>query len=440
MAIAISLGCSESLHDQSSVTGPTDEPRSHSVQSTRLTGTDSLFSAIEDSIPGFAGYYYGEPGSATVMLVNGSVDTARAVAVLRRRVPGARFSSAAVRFRTARYSFKQLAHWKHVLTLHIPPATSEFVFIDADELRNRVIVGVAGIVGEVAVTEALQSLGVPSGLVETVIVGRVNVLQSLTSSLRPTVGGLGISINSETGPTCTLGYNVRLNSSTGTKYGLTNSHCTATAGGTEGTVFNQAQSPSSIGTEYQDPVWWTSGCPSGFVCRYSDAAFFSYTNQSDAKAAALARPSGGPNGGSLTLDALNPELPVTDQISDPVTGDSTSYPQTAVYQLHKIGKSSGWTAGYLNRTCVNVAQSQGGVPTNRILLCQHVVRAGQAEGDSGAPVFSVDNINWPASQWEARAFGILWGGQGTGSASEFFFSDLTGIEADMSGYKCYGCP
>lgn len=271
-------------------------------------------------------------------MIAGSSDTGRVTGILRRHMPGQRFRDASLRFRQADFSFRELVTWKHRLTLGVPARTSEFVFSDADEVRNRLVVGVASETGRVVVMNLLQDMQVPTAAVEILVVERVNVAQSLTSSLRPTVGRLGISINNEGNPTCTLGYNVRVGTSTGEKYGLTNSHCTAAAGGEENTTFNQARAPSSVGTEYLDPTWWSTGCSANRVCRYSDAALFSYSAQTNAGAARLARPSGGPNGGSLFIDAANPEIPVTNESTEPVTGDSTSYPQSRSINFTRSGR------------------------------------------------------------------------------------------------------
>jgi hypothetical protein len=68
--------------------------------------------------------------------------------------------------------------------------------------------------------------------------------------------------------------------------------------------------------------------------------------------------------------------------------------------LNKVGRTTGWSQGPVSQTCVNT-----NVQGSRIhQLCQTLVTAAVAGGDSGSPVFRItsgDNVT---------LVGILWGG------------------------------
>jgi hypothetical protein len=77
---------------------------------------------------------------------------------------------------------------------------------------------------------------------------------------------------------CTMGFNASFG---GTAAFITNSHCTATQGGVEGTVYYQPTSSVSgvIATEVADPAYTRGqlpGCPKSKRCRYSDSSRANY--------------------------------------------------------------------------------------------------------------------------------------------------------------------
>ncbi|WP_411280059.1 hypothetical protein [Gemmatimonas sp.] len=88
--------------------------------------------------------------------------------------------------------------------------------------------------------------------------------------------------------------------------------------------------------------------------------------------------------------------------------------------IHKIGATTGWTSGQVERSCVNANVANSPIT----LLCQTFVRGLDVvvdAGDSGAPAFL-------QSGDENVLFGIVWGRTDVG---EFVFSPLEGIVRDL---------
>jgi len=69
--------------------------------------------------------------------------------------------------------------------------------------------------------------------------------------------------------------------------------------------------------------------------------------------------------------------------------------------------------------------------TDRVLLFQSVVKAAAASGDSGSPVFAIT-----AGGRNVILYGILWGGVG----SEYVFSPMSAIEAELGSLTTFNTP
>ena len=190
---------------------------------------------------------------------------------------------------------------------------------------------------------------------------------------------------------------------------ITNSHCTTTQGGTEGTKYFQVTANDFIGTEVADPRYFTGGtCPQGRKCRFSDASRAAYASGVAFNLARIARTTSRGNlSGSITISGSEPFFTITAERANPVQGA----------QANKIGRTTGWTFGTIAATCVHTGVSG----TNIVQLCQSFVNAGSGGGDSGSPVFS-----WPGNGRNVTLLGILWGGAPSGT--QFVFSPMSGIE------------
>jgi hypothetical protein len=197
---------------------------------------------------------------------------------------------------------------------------------------------------------------------------------------------------------------------------ITNSHCTNTQGGTEGTNYYQpteSADPISIATEAQDPQYFIGGpkCPVGKRCRYSDASRALYSSTTESTQGAIAMTTGSNNG----------DITVTGSFTIGNQDDSTTHFPIGA-GLNKVGRTTGWTSGPVSRTCVNTNVADADIH----LLCQTFVDADAGPGDSGSPVFMHD---W---DWgHVRLVGILWGTTST----SFVMSPLAQVRNELGPFS-----
>lgn len=123
--------------------------------------------------------------------------------------------------------------------------------------------------------------------------------------------------------------------------------------------------------------------------------------------------------GSLTIEAGDPRIGIGGVVTDLFVGDS----------IDKIGRTTGWTYGYVANTCrdINVLSGDGSTFTT---LCAGVVQAGAGGGDSGAPVF------WQGTNGQYVMAGVLFGGlrnYDAQSGTEYYFSNWRYVSYDLTG-------
>jgi hypothetical protein len=281
------------------------------------------------------------------------------------------------------------------------------IFADNDEVAGKVVYGVENAGAEIAVRNQMARLGVDDADFDVQVTQPIVFAATLRDLVRPVVAGLQIHFSRYV---CSIGFNA----DKGTEVSfVTASHCTATQGGTEGTQYYQPTSstPNSlIATEVDDPQYVKNGpgCPKGKKCRWSDASRARY-------AAGVARNRGefakttGVNTGSLTIAGT---FTVTSQ-------DNTTSNFSTTTVLNKVGRTTGWTQGNVDRTCIDTGVSGSTV----YLFCQTTVKAGVDGGDSGSGVFQItsgDNV---------KLVGILWGG--ASDNSYFVFSPLKQVVQEL---------
>ncbi|HEY0512463.1 MAG TPA: hypothetical protein VGH73_11195 [Thermoanaerobaculia bacterium] len=391
---------------------------------------DDELVAMGETIPGFGGMFYDADGYPTVYLR----DTRHPAAVAALKSLGSQ-----VRVLQGDYEFAQLVAWKRALrpALGLPGV----VYLDADEARNRVVVGVTSLnaaspdksldrgrldkeitargVPPAAVLYveapplseliAAQRMGDPAGAADK----RKPSTASIQSTIRPVPGAVQLSfIKQPYIYFCTIGFNAYLGGAFGF---VTNSHCTSDRGAVDGTRYSQGDPyGAAIATEIADPSYSTGGsCPAGRKCRYSDSAFAQYDGASLGSFGKLSHPATrGVEVGSLTLKPATSRFNVTGAGPAPLSGQV----------VNKIGRTTGWTYGPVIATCVDVDSSS----TEFTLFCQHIVQAGTQGGDSGSPVFS-----W-TSGTAVKLLGILWAG-GTDSHGHgiFAFSPFSSIQQEL---------
>lgn len=278
------------------------------------------------------------------------------------------------------------------------------VFADHDERIGRMVFGVQNMNAAIGVRRALEALGIAEADYVIEETEPIVALATLRDRFRPTQAGIQINF---TRYVCTMGFNV---DHAGGRSFITNSHCTATQGGTEGTTYTQPSAsadPEVIATEVDDPVYVKGGsCPKGKKCRRSDSSRALYSASVGSLRGDILKTTGA-NNNSLTVGGL---FSVTSQ-----DNSTTNFPIGLT--LNKVGRTTGWSQGPVTRTCVNTNVSGSTVHQ----LCQTFVQAAVNGGDSGSPVFRItsgDNV---------QLVGILWGG----GTDYFVMSPLAAIQAEL---------
>jgi hypothetical protein len=395
--------------------------------------------AVAQVVPGFGGYFI-EDGRPTVYLTDVS-RRAEAEAALAGFLDSFGWTAADLRVREAKYDYIQLDAWYRA-SWPAALAVTGSVYSDLDERSNRLRFGGVDAGAVAAIANAVTSKSVPLDAIRVEVTAPVVQVASLRDRIRPAHGGLQLNFfvldASPVSYLCTLGFNAV---SGGVNSFVTNSHCTNNQGGSETpTTYYQSSRRSGsltggydpplpgteeeniIGVEVDDPHYWISlDCPVGRQCRYSDAARAEYAPGQEFALGRIARTTllnsgqihGDDDASVLQIDGSNPHYTLTAEQSNPVLGQT----------LHKVGRTTGWTSGQVTGTCVNVNIS-GSTITQ---LCQSLVGAFVAGGDSGSPTFGMhtDGTSFLA--------GILWGSSTnlTTGAVQFIFSPLSAVKREL---------
>jgi hypothetical protein len=283
------------------------------------------------------------------------------------------------------------------------------VYADHDEVRGKLVFAVENQNAIPGVRRVLEARGIsPDDYIikQTLPIVRLSTLQD---RYRPTEAGTQIHFGNYL---CSIGFNADF----GTERSMiTASHCTNTQGGVEGTTYAQplrSVDPTVIATEVSDPQYTSlPGCSRGKACRYSDASRSVYSAGTESSRGIIAQTTG-VNNGSLEVSGT---ISVTAQDNNSTTfsGD-----------VDKVGRTTGWTRGTVDGTCVTVNVSGSKIQ----LICQTLVTNPNAEivggGDSGSGVFKTTGTG------TATLIGILWGGSGS---TTFVFSPLKNVQDELGG-------
>ena len=387
---------------------------------------DENLQEINRQAPGFGGMFYDDNGDLNVYLTNPNNKAAagKAIqAVLGAKRLGPRDSKrfqgkptltpGDIKVIPAKFDVDQLAKWKqsggNVFTIE------EVSFIDLDEARNRITIGVTDTSATQSVEDILVSQGVPLEAVSIEKTEPAIPLVTVRDRFRPTKGGIQINFG---GFLCTMGFNAYRS---GIRGFVTNSHCTNIQGGVESTIYHQPVSWDYIGWEIADPTYFTSiwpwECPWFKRCRYSDSAFVRYTSTVSSSLGRIAQPTSWT--GSITINNANPEFRIVRERPSNVVGDI----------LDKVGRTTGWTYGKVVSTCGDYNVNGSDVH----MKCQDKVQSFNSAvivggGDSGSSVFV-----WHGNDVDLS--GILWGGNDTGT--EFILSPLRSIESELGALTTF---
>jgi hypothetical protein len=394
-------------------------------------GSDAEFARLAKQMPGFGGMYYDRTGKLTVYmkrspaaLRQSATDVVGRLRSLGSPTLQSRLgrTAAAAAVADAKYDFTELMTYKD--RAHAAFVVKGVVYVDVDEGSNRIKVAITRQASQADVLRVLANAGVPR---EAVVFARTSVIsptKTLVQRFRPVPGGVQIEFPNVDDPRfvfiCTLGFNAKVAAHPNVTYFVTASHCSEHQGGNESTPYSQPElrlnpAVDRIGIEVKDPGYGDPGglCFEGFRCRLSDALLARYDGNVNAQVGKIARTTFMLNRiGSIEIDPDHPRWNIVTEFPFPFLGETA----------HKVGSSSGWTAGPVEATCVDVLQSG----SNIVKLCQDIVAAADRAGDSGAPVFERLGGNAVALT------GMLWGG-GTDEVGQsvFVFSAMENIEFEL---------
>ena len=374
---------------------------------------EARFHEIAKEVKSFGGYHYDEAGTL-IALIGDPADEKRVREMLQQELQSRTLSQrqkspGSIVVRRAAYPFLQLAAWRDGASDPVLE-TKGVEFTDLDEAKNRLVVGVSSAAARDEAAKKLREQQVP---LEAVVFEEVKPVQefiTLRDRRRPIEGGYQIA---NSNGICTLGFNATW---AGNRAFLTNSHCTNSFWANDGVSIyqNVVSSTNLIGTEAHDPAAWSCGIFGLYRCRYSDAAVIRKNSSVGANFGKIARTTFWKTGagvpGSLTVDPNRPRMTITGEYSFPKGGE----------MFDKMGRTTGWTYGFVKKTCVDVNKSG-----NRRVLCQDYIGGMHATfGDSGSPIF-----RWHGST--VTLAGILWGGINEGGTPYIIMSAMWNIERDL---------
>lgn len=394
-------------------------------------GVDAEFARLAKEIPGFGGMFYDRAGKLNVYMKPGPTGLRQAapdVLARLRTVGSSRMQSklsqaSAATTLDATYDFNELLTFKD--RAHAAFAVKGVVYTDVDEASNRVRVAITKDASQAAVERVLANAGVPRSAVLFTRSSPISRTTTLLNRIRPVPGAAQIEfLAPDIDPRfvfiCSIGFNARIPSRPDRQFFVTASHCSDIQGGNQQTGYNQPEVKSNpavdrIATEFKDPHYGNPGgqCFEGFRCRFSDALLARYSTSTSVGFGKIARTTFMLNRlGSIQIDPQHPRWNIVTEFAFPFLGETA----------HKVGRSSGWTAGPVEATCVDVGVSG----TDIAQLCQDIVQAGVRAGDSGSGVFE------RLGGSDIALTGILWGGGTDGSgATIFVFSPMENIELEL---------
>jgi hypothetical protein len=384
---------------------------------------EAAFHKISQQIKGFGGYFYDEKGNMVAYLVDLSEEKlAREILepILKSRDLSERErSTGLIEFRQAEHSFLELAAYRDQATERVL-SLNGVEWTDLDEAQNRFVVGLSREASKDEVAKALEEHKVPLRAVAFEESGKAEEDLTLRDYKRPLQGGY--QIQRPDGGTCTLGFNAYW---AGYATFLTNSHCTAKVWENNSTLIyqNNTAAGNLVGFELSDPKPYTCGIFGLYRCRWSDAAVIYKYGSVSWNYGRIARTTfwGVPGDtGSVVVDPYNPFMTITSEYSYPTGGE----------MFDKMGRTTGWTYGFVKKTCVDMNKpSYTGGGIGRI-LCQDWTNYKSDGGDSGSPVF-----RWYGST--VRLAGIHWGGITEGGTRYAILSAMWNIEKDLGALSTF---
>lgn len=309
-----------------------------------------------------------------------------------------------IRIEPADYRFVDLKLWYDRIQSDVwaDPAA---VGTDINEQLNRIVIEVENAAAISRMKTVIANANVPPEAVVVRIGKRAKPANHLTlqSNFKnagdPAAGGIkgGIQIIFAGRPECTMSFVTDRVTDVTVRGHVTAAHCGPVVGQVDP---NDVYQPSGaflprIGVEIIDPAPFQGGsCPQGSSCRWSDSSFVQIDSGIPNLQGNIARTlfQSFDTPGTLVINDSKPNWNITAESSTIFMAD----------QLHKVGRTTGWTTGNVITACENFIGAQG-----ILLLCQYEVDASVKGGDSGSPVFSIpvpgDNVTLKGVLWGCRA-------------------------------------
>lgn len=384
-----------------------------------------MLSDVAARLPSFGGMSYNSEEEVLDVYVQGLPDKTAVIGAIAEVFGSELIPQGGIRLVPGQYTYLQLRRWYEPVRGSVFPMQG-VNGTSINEGKNRLRVTVDDELVVPRVKAKLEELSVPEEAVLIDVTGKLwltsHTLQGQLTDGIPS--GVKITNRQWTTQACTLGFITRRNGSLGS---VTNSHCSRSMGSVDSDDFDQPFQPSGgwntrlVGTETVDPPFFTSGqnssCPPGERCRWSESVFLTATATLTLQQGQIAR----------TLD-YNCAL---DSLTNCITVDhnnarfKVSAEGASLFDgllVSRVGQRSGWVQASITDTCADkkLMDTNHGEFT---LLCQVEIATGTQGGDSGAPVFMINN----SASGTVSLLGVAWGGSSTVS----YFSKIGSIYLEL---------
>lgn len=395
-------------------------------ESMKAPTTDFDHLTIEIGAPGYGGGYIGSDGAVHAWMrdaSNGRQLKAALEGLGAHRAPLMREdgSQRSIVVDRGDFLFSELVQWKSAIFANAQPAMG-IRLVDADEVQNRVRVGVSSWDREALVRRLAMDLGIPqAALTFTIIPLAMHATRTaLDGTANPKLAGMQITYLPgafQPEVICTEGFTVSRGS---TNYFLTAGHCTGVYTGGGSTMFYQPDSATQVGSVYENPAWSTN-CPNGGqYCNTVDAAMISFKSgiASQKTVVETSVIGTGQNAGDRWIANIYPV--------------GATHNDWVGHWVYKTGAVTGTTYGPVTAVCVDIGPY--GSPSVT-LTCQNEAQLQDQFGDSGGPVTYVGPPLQPSVRWASGlAFAALTKPDGHTYA---YYSPASSIMSVFSGISFY---
>jgi hypothetical protein len=352
-----------------------------------------------------------------------------------------------VRIRKGNHTFDELRQWKSALYGHrIPSGTVE---VSIDKRTNQLLVGVATNAAYASWNDMIADERIPATAIR---VERMSVPMpdlGIQDSVRPTAAGMQVIRyglgGGGTNSVCTLGPNVTLPYALDPNqlYFITASHCTNSMWAADTNTNTWYQSlitghqdiatgeeldpqPVTNGGSPHPSGWPTLSCPSGYVCRWSDAVLVRYSNSSWGTRGRLA----------VANSVLYPTVATVQSFKQ--MGWPRCFYNCPGGPVYKTGRTTGTTQSNGNSVDVDyypdsaAYQGQGvTIRSNWVMVSQTKIYSMIADGgDSGSPVWMYDSLTDLSNPW---LIGVYHAGNCAGCAGNRYVSSTSNVANDLAG-------